>query len=170
MKKGEFAVYGVHGLCQVNDIQVPGFLERGKEKLYYLMTSAIDAKGVLYVPVEGAEDKMRDAIDAQEAESLLADVSDDEVMEIPAGKKSEAVISSVIKRNETDEMMLLIKSLYRIKAERERAGKKFASMDERYLASAEKLLYSELAFALQTDMEDIRSRVRSAIAKRYAQA
>ena len=49
---GECVIYGSHGLCSVRDILVPSFLERGKEKEYYQMVSAVDAESVLYVPVE----------------------------------------------------------------------------------------------------------------------
>ena len=48
---GECVIYGSHGLCSVRDILVPSFLERGKEKEYYQMVSAVDAGSVLYVPV-----------------------------------------------------------------------------------------------------------------------
>ena len=57
---GECVIYGSHGLCKVRDILVPAFLEKGKEKQYYMMVSAVDAGSVIYVPVEGAEDKVRD--------------------------------------------------------------------------------------------------------------
>ena len=71
LNRGDCVVYGNHGLCEVKDILVPSFLERGKEKEYYQMISAVDAGSVLYVPVDGAEDKVRDVIAADEAEDLV---------------------------------------------------------------------------------------------------
>ena len=53
---GECVIYGRHGLCKVRDILVPAFLEKGTEKQYYMMISAVDAGSVIYVPVEGAEE------------------------------------------------------------------------------------------------------------------
>ena len=156
LEKGAVAVYGSHGLCKVSDILVPSFIEHGKEKLYYLLVSAIDTNGLLYVPVEGAEDKMRDVIQ----EGLVEEIGDVDEMEIPVGKKSEAAIVEVIKRNLAGEMMSMIKSLYKVKAIRETEGKKFAAIDEKYLAIAEKLLYSEIAFALDSDWKAIQERVR----------
>jgi CarD family transcriptional regulator len=160
LEKGAVAVYGSHGLCRVSDIQVPSFIERGKEKLYYLLISAVDTNGLLYVPVEGAEDKMRDAIEADDAESLIEEIGDVDELEIPVGKKSEMAIVEVIKRNIAGEMMSLVKTLYKIKTVREMEGKKFAAMDEKYLAIAEKLLYSEIAYALDSDWKAIQERVR----------
>ena len=159
LSRGDCVVYGNHGLCEVKDILVPSFLERGNETLYYSMVSHIDTKGVLYVPVDGAEEKMRDAIDADEAEELIDEIDELQVYDIPQGKKAEAVIVDVIKRNKANEMMSLVKSLRKIKATRAAEGKKFASMDEKYLGIAEKLLYTELAFSLESEKDDVKRRV-----------
>ncbi len=156
---GESVIYGSHGLCMVRDILVPSFLERGKEKQYYMMISAVDAGSVLYVPVDGAEDKVREVISADYAEGLIDDIEDIEELDLPEGKKAEPAILEVIKRNVADEMMSLVKSLHKIKALREIQGKKFATLNEKYLNIAEKLLYTELAFSLKTEKDVIKRRV-----------
>lgn len=156
---GQCVIYGSHGLCSVRDILVPSFLERGKEKEYYQMVSAVDAGSVLYVPVEGAESKVRDVIPADDAEELIDEIEYASELELPEGKKAEPVITDVIKRNLTDEMMSLVKTLHKIKAIRQAEGKKFASLNEKYLNIAEKLLYTELAFSLKVEKDDIKKRV-----------
>ena len=156
---GQCVIYGSHGLCSVRDILVPSFLERGKEKEYYQMVSAVDAGSVLYVPVEGAESKIRDVISADGAEELIDEIEYAPEIELPEGKKAEPVISEVIKRNMVDEMMSLVKTLHKIKAIRLAEGKKFASLNEKYLNIAEKLLYTELAFSLKVEKDDIKKRV-----------
>ena len=123
------------------------------------MVSAVDAGSVLYVPVEGAESKIRDVISADGAEELIDEIEYAPEIELPEGKKAEPVISEVIKRNMVDEMMSLVKTLHKIKAIRLSEGKKFASLNERYLNIAEKLLYTELAFSLKVEKDDIKKRV-----------
>ena len=159
LNKGDVAVYGNHGLCKVSDMLVPSFLPKGSEKMYYQMVSAIDRGGVLYVPIDGAEDKMRAVISEDEANNLLDSLEDAERIALPVGKKAESVISDICKRNEADEVMCLIKTLYHIKAVRAMEGKKFASMDEKYLGIAEKLLYSEMAYALDDEWDSIKEKV-----------
>jgi CarD family transcriptional regulator len=158
-------IYGSHGLCQVREILVPTFLERGKEKQYYMMISAVDAGSVLYVPVEGAEDKVREVISADYAEDLIDDIAEVEEIELPEGKKAEPAILEIIKRNVVDEMMGLVKSLRRIKATREAEGKRFATLNEKYLNMAEKLLYTELAYSLETEKDNIKRRVLEMLAE-----
>ena len=156
---GECVIYGSHGLCRIEDVLVPSFLERGKEKEYYQMVSAVDAGSVLYVPVEGAEDKVRDYLSAEDAEELIEDIEVSPELHLPDGKKAEPEIKDIIKRNIADEMMSLVKSLHKIKAVRESEGKKFASTSEKYLNIAEKLLYTELAFSLKSEKDEIKRRV-----------
>ena len=156
---GECVIYGNHGLCKVREILVPTFLERGNEKQYYMMISAVDAGSVLYVPVEGAEDKVREVICADDAEGLIEGIEEIEEAVLPEGKKAEPVIQSIVKRNVAEEMMGLVKSLRKIKALREAGGKKFAALNEKYLSIAEKLLYTELAYSLETDKDDVKERV-----------
>ena len=156
---GECVIYGNHGLCKVREILVPSFLERGTEKQYYMMVSAVEAGSVIYVPVDGAEDKVRDVMSADDAEGLIVDIEDVEEIELPDGKKAEPEIVGIIKRNIAEEMMRLIKSLHKIKAVRESEGKKFAALNEKYLNIAEKLLYTEMAFALETEKDIVKDRV-----------
>lgn len=156
---GECVIYGSHGLCKVRDILVPSFLERGKEKEYYQMISAVDSGSVLYVPVEGAEDKIREVMSADYAEELIDDIEVISELDLPEGKKAEPAIMEIIKRNIAEEMMSLVKSLHKIKAIREAQGKRFATLNEKYLTIAEKLLYTEMAFSLETEKDDIKRRV-----------
>lgn len=156
---GDCVIYGSHGLCKVRDILVPAFLEKGNEKQYYMMVSAVDAGSVIYVPVEGAEDKVRDVMSADDAEELICEIEDVDELDLPDGKKAEPEITGIIKRNIADEMMSLVKSLHKIKAIREAEGKKFAALNEKYLNMAEKLLYTEMAFSLKTEKETIKDRV-----------
>lgn len=165
LNKGDVAVYGNHGLCKVADILVPSFSPKGSEKLYYQMALAIDRGGVLYVPIDGAEDKMRETISTEEANDLIDSLDETELVELPLGKKAELVISDICKRNEAEEMMSLIKTLYRIKTVRAMEGKKFASMDEKYLGIAEKLLYSEMAYAMDIEWDEVQEKVTGTLAQ-----
>ena len=156
---GDYTVYGNHGLCHVRDILVPSFLDKGKEKLYYMMVSAGDKGSILYVPVEGAEDKVRKVMPQTKARKFINHMEEVEEMNIAGGKKSETVVADVVKRNEAGEMMCLVKTLHKIKATRESEGKKFAAVDEKYLSMSEKLLFAEMAHTLKSDVETVKRKV-----------
>ncbi len=166
LRKGDYTVYGIHGLCRVEDILVPSFVERGKEKDYYLMTAEGDTRGVLYVPVENEAERLRDVTDRDEAKRLIDGAESEESLDICGGKKSEPVVSAIIKRNVAREMMALVKTLYLLRTNREKEGKKFAAVDEKHLATAEKLLFSELAYSLECEVSDVQKKVQASVSKR----
>ncbi|MCR5093400.1 MAG: CarD family transcriptional regulator [Lachnospiraceae bacterium] len=159
LKKGDHTVYGLHGLCRVEDILVPPFIERGKERDYYLLIAAVDEKGLLYVPVESEEERLRQVTARDEVRRLIDDPEDDADLDICGGKKSEPIVSAIIKRNEAGEMISLIRKLYRLRRDRIKEGKKFAAVDEKHLATAEKLLFSEFAYSLDCDYEEVQKQV-----------
>ena len=159
LNKGDHTVYGIHGLCRVEDILVPSFIERGKERDFYMMVAEDDARGVLYVPVDSESERLREVTEKSEAKRLLEHAGDMAELDICGGKKSEPVVSEIIKRNQAGEMMALVKTLYILRRRRESEGKKFAAVDEKHLATAEKLLFSELAYSLGCGFEDIKGSV-----------
>ncbi|MCR4762562.1 MAG: CarD family transcriptional regulator [Lachnospiraceae bacterium] len=162
LKKGDHIVYGIHGLCRVEDILVPPFIERGKERDYYLMIADADEKGLLYVPVDSEAERLRDVTDREEALRLIDDENGGKDPDICGGKKSDSIVSAIIKRNQAREMMQLVKTLYLLRRDREKEGKKFAAVDEKHLAAAEKLLFSELAYSLNCEFGEVQERVRKA--------
>ena len=89
----------------------------------------------------------------------VTDETSGETLPIRGGRITEAQIVSVIKENKTDDMMRLVKGLHKARAQRAREGKKLASMNERHLVTAEKLLYSEMAFSLKKEVADVKKQV-----------
>ena len=166
LKKGDHTVYGIHGLCHVVDILVPSFIERGQEQDYYLMVADADEKGQLFVPVDSEADRLRDVTDKDEAKRLIEHSGEVRELDICGGKKSEPVVSAIIKRNQAPEMMSLVKTLYLIRTRPEKEGKKFAAVDEKHLATAEKLLFSELAYSLDCGVDDVQKQVQAVVSSR----
>lgn len=159
LNKGDHTVYGIHGLCRVEDILVPSFIERGKERDYYMMIAEDDARGVLYVPVDSEKERLREVTEKSKAKKLMDHAGDVDELDICGGKKSEPVVCEIIKRNRAEEMMSLVKTLHLLRRRRENEGKKFAAVDEKHLATAEKLLFSELAFSLDCGFDDVKNNV-----------
>ena len=75
-------MYGIHGLCRVEDIQVPPFIERGKERDFYVMVADADEKGLLYVPVESEAERLREVTDVDTARKLIRKPAEKEDMNL----------------------------------------------------------------------------------------
>ena len=73
-------------------------------------------------------------------------------MEIFAGK-----VEDVIKSNDLNELIAIIKNMYNRNQSRISVGKKNTSVDEHFFRVAEDNLYSELAFAIGNNKEDTKN-------------
>ena len=162
---GDVVVYGSRGLCEIKDILVPEFVTKGHEKLYYVLSSSENKNGMLYVAVEGSDEKFHSAMSDEQARGLVDSIETMEKLNFPDGKRGEPYITAVINKNEAQEMMGLVKTLYMTKVSRLKAGKAVTSMTDRYLNTAERLLFTELAYSTGAEIDDVRNKVYTSLEK-----
>ncbi len=81
-EKGNYVVCSKNGVCIVEDIGTPEFLASSKGKSYFVLRPVYNPAGKLYIPVETAEEKMRPAMTAQEANDLINDMPGIELLSI----------------------------------------------------------------------------------------
>lgn len=146
-------VYGVIGVCQIEDINTPPI--KGIDGEYYFLQPVYDSKGLIYSPVKSTKVLMRSVMEKGEAKTLVERAKNcktDEVL-------NEAVMAyqydDMIKSQNALEYMHLIRGLYNIKNERAKDLRKMKSADSRILITARKLLYGELAISLEQDYDEI---------------
>ncbi len=160
---GEYVVYSHNGICRVEDItplDIPGV---DKKKLYYVMVP-LNIKGSrVYFPVDKKNVNARRLITRQEAMELL-----DEIREIPQiwianEKLREESYKQAMYSGDYRQWVAIIKTLYLRKQERLLQGKKMAAVDERYLKMAEDALYSELAFVMGKEKNEMEGVIQAHI-------
>lgn len=152
---GDYVVYGHNGICQVEDITNPGFSGVDKEKKYYVL-QPLNMKGSkIYSPVDNQKVLMRSVMSGEEAEKLIEEIPAIEVLWIGNEKMREESYKTAMLTCEPAEWVKIIKTLYLRGKDRMRQGKKITATDERYLKLAEESLYSELAFALKREKDEM---------------
>lgn len=146
-------VYGVVGVCEIVDINKPPI--KGIEGKYYFLQPVYDDKGIIYSPVDSKKVMMRSVMTKAEGEKLYVRAQN---------CKKDPALNEKIMPNQYDEMiksqdafllMHLIRVLYNIKNERAKNLRKMKSADLRMLMSARKLLYGEMAVALERDYNEM---------------
>ena len=145
-------VYGVVGVCTVSDIATPPI--KGIKGEYYFLQPVFDERGLIYTPVDNKV-PMREIITKKECDKLRQKAKrckEDKVLneKIPAVRYDEC-----IKSQDSLTLLHLIRFLYNIKNERAKELRKMKSVDSRFLAVARKLLYGEMAVAMDRDMEEL---------------
>lgn len=153
---GELVVYGSTGVCRVEGISglnQPG-ADRGKQ--YYLL-KPLWQDGVIYAPVDSQKVPMRPVISREEAEAII-----DRMPDIPAaccrGNTAQALAQqyqSAVRDGGHEALIEMMKAIHRKRGLAEAKNRRLGMIDERYMKQAERLLYGELATALEIPYDGV---------------
>ncbi len=151
---GEYVVKVNTGICRIEEIVVMNLTGSG-DKEYYMLLPVGDAKSTMYVSTDAQRTSIRPVMSKKDAEEFLKKAPQIEAVWVPNDKLREQQYKAALKTNEPEELLGIIKNLYRRGQARIAQGKKITSTDEKYYRQAEKALYSELAFSLQVEVNEI---------------
>lgn len=153
---GELVVYGSTGVCRVEGfagLNRPGE-DRGRR--YYLL-KPLWQDGVIYAPVGSEKVPMRPVMSRAEAEALI-----DRMPGIPAascqGATAQALAQqyqSAVRDGGHQALIEMMKAIYRKRGQAEAKKRRLGMVDERYMKQAERLLYGELATALEIPYDGV---------------
>lgn len=149
----EKVMYGVVGVCEVADIDAPPI--KGIDGQYYFLQPVYDDKGIIYSPVSSNKVQMRCVITKEQAEKLYARAQHCNKDEALNERLLPNQYDEYVKSQDPLKLMQLIRGLYNIKNERAKDLRKMKSADSRMLVTARKLLYGELAVALERDYKEL---------------
>ena len=111
-----------------------------------------DGSTRMKVPVANKGGHLRDLITREEIDRLIGRFHTIECLENkPANMKSQ--YSALLKGDEPEELMRIIKTSYLRNKERLESHKKLASIDGEYMRKAEQYLFEEFAVALETTFD-----------------
>jgi CarD family transcriptional regulator len=156
-KKGEYVVTANNGICIIEDIMHLDNSMSSKDKLYYLLVPVEEKSAKVYIPTEGINNRFRKIMNEKEAWKVIDEIPSIEEMWIDNDKQREQRYKEAIHSCEPEKLVSIIKNMYNRKLKRTAQGKKNTAVDERYYKLAENNLYTELAFAMEKDKNDMQS-------------
>ncbi len=163
---GEFVVYGSKGVCRIVDISHIDISGADKDRLYYVLSPIGDKNAKIYAPTDNLKITMRKVISKEEADKLILELPEIELLWVPDDKQREAKYKEVMRTCDYRAWVSIVKTLYLRKKERTAQGKKITALDERYMKAAENELYGELSLTLgipREEMEDyIKDKIKNA--------
>ena len=151
---GELVVKRTKGVCKIEDIMNPEFVQDHK-KMYYRLTPLLDGGAKIYVPVDSEDGSMRRIMTEAEAENLIHKIPEITETWVHNEKERERNYKDAIQSNNPERLIGIIKLLYHRKKNRQAEGKKTTAIDGRYYDFAEKLLYSELETVMGKSRQEI---------------
>ena len=162
-EKGDHIVYGNNGVCVVEEITRMQMKGIDCDRLYYRLSSVTNPGSKYFSPIDNDKVVMRKTMTKDQAEELIKGLPNLSPLPVPEDKFREELYKDVIRSCDPEKCFRIILTLYRKKMERFAQGKKNTSIDERYFKQIENNLYSELAFALGRDRDEINNYVKETI-------
>ncbi len=153
LKVGEKVVYGKTGVCIVEG-QCEKELIKNQKNLYYILKPESSENSTIYAPVEGKV-FIRPIMTKAEAEDLIQRIP--EITENSADVElTKEQYEAMISTHNCEDLVGLTCRLYNKKKSAIENRKKPGFVDERYMALAEKLLFGELAAALEIEYDEVK--------------
>lgn len=152
---GDYIVYGMNGVCRVEQIgpMSLGGDENGKD--YYTLAPLYTKGSRVYTPVDNQKVIMRRVSSKEEVCSLIDEMKNVEDIEVVDDKHRELAYKEAIRSCDCREWIRIINTTNRRKEERLACGKKMSACDERYLKMAQDNLYGEFAVGLNIEKDEV---------------
>lgn len=153
---GDYVINANNGICRIEDKVHLNLPMSDKKKLYYLIVPIKEKSTKLYIPVDSEKQRIRKAMDEAQALEVIDGIQDIEAVWIENDKQREQIYKEAIFSCEPKQLVGILKCMYLRNWQRNAEGKKNTTIDERYFKVAENNLYSELAFAMNKDKDEMR--------------
>lgn len=163
---GDFVIKANSGICRVDDIGHLDISTVNKERLYFFLTPLNEANAKLYVPTDKADSGLRRVVTEEEAWKIIDAIPEIDEAWIADDKQREQKYKEVIQSCDLEKLISIVKNMYHRKQKRTAQGKKNTSVDEHFFKLAENNLYTELAFAIGRNKEDMQEIIEGKIGTR----
>ena len=154
-KIGEYVVYGMNGVCRVEEIGPMSLSGIDSNKVYYTLLPLYTKGSRVFTPVDNQKVVMRPVISKQDACNLIDEMKNVEQIEVAEYKHRELAYKEALKSCDCRELIRIINTVLKRKEERLAQGKKMSACDERYLKQAQDSLYGEFAISLKMEKDEV---------------
>lgn len=156
---GQFVIKPNTGICVIDEIVRLDLMGDGAIKDYYLLRPINDRRSTLYVSIDADRARLRLAMSESEALEFIKSIPSVNEAEITNEKFREQTYKDAFRSNEAIELVSILKNMYSRSQQRLASGKKITATDEKYSQQAEKILYSELSFALGCEISQVKEKI-----------
>lgn len=150
---GEFIVYGINGICRVENIGPSPYDKTDTRTFYLLIPVNNPMSSSIYTPVDNDRVPMRRLMTREEIEALILAMPEIETLEVPVEKQRREIYRAAIGGLRPEGYVQVIKTVNRRRRELSATRKHFPMTDLEYGRLAKHLLCSECAHVLGVSEE-----------------
>lgn len=163
-QNGDLVVYGATGVCRVEGLATPETHGANRGRQFYLL-KPLYQDGVIYTPAKGGKVPIRPVMSAGDAIKLIdlipsvhVEALHERTLQLLAQRYQAALQSG-----DCRDLLKLTMSVHIKRMQAEKQNHRLGMVDEKYGKQAERLLFGELAVALEIPMEDVPSYIASRV-------
>lgn len=145
---GEYIVYGINGICRVEEICASPFDATDTRTYYLLVPLNNPMSSTIYTPIDNDRVPMRRLMTPHEVENFLTVMPDVEALSVPVEKQRREIYRAAIGALRPEGYVSVIKTVEQRREQLAAAHKHFPVSDMEYGRLARHLLYSEIALVL----------------------
>ncbi|MGG5460304.1 CarD family transcriptional regulator [Clostridium sp. B9] len=166
-KINDYIMYGNVGVCKVMDITNETIMN-SEEKEYYVLNpiySKYSKNTVIKIPTDNDKIAMRELMTKTEVDTLINDMATKDIVWIEDDRERIEEFKSMLKTGKSDDLMMIVKSIYSDKKNKKAKGKKTHKGNDDIMQTAEKLINQEFATILDIKPEEVRKYITSHMKK-----
>ncbi|MBE6623350.1 MAG: CarD family transcriptional regulator [Ruminococcaceae bacterium] len=166
-KTGDKVIYPGTGVCIIKDIINQKFLHTD-ERTYYVLKAVYDnSDTTIYCPVDSTEVNLKKLLDKDEILELIHTIPQ-KTLWIENDNERRKLFSALLREGDRQKLLCMITEIHKKLKEKEAEGKKLHLSDEKALEKAEKMLYQEIAYSLNMEIEAVSSFIRNETAEIFS--
>ncbi len=152
---GDYMIYGINGVCRVQDICASPFDKKDTRTFYQLKPLGSSEGSVIYTPTDNVQVKMRPLMTKEQAQELISRMPGLEPLEIPMEKMRRDLYRQAMQSCEPEQYVRLIKTVYRRRMDMIQQHKRLSETDSDFERNAKLSLYHELAVVLELQYAEV---------------
>lgn len=152
---GDYMIYGINGVCLIEDICASPFDKKDTRTYYMLKPLGAVAGSVIYTPTDNEQVIMRPLMTREQAGDLIGLLPGIMPLEIPIEKMRRDIYRQTMQSCDPVQYVRLIKTVRRRRADMLAQHKRLSETDSDFERNAKLSLYHELAVVLERPYEEI---------------
>ena len=152
---GDYMVYGINGVCRVQDICASPFDKKDTRTFYLLKPLSAGEGSVIYTPVDNVQVLMRPLMTKEQAAELIERMPGLEPLEVPMEKMRRDLYRQAMQTCDPEQYVRLIKTVSRRRIDMMQQHKRLSETDADFERNAKLSLYHELSVVLNVQYAEI---------------
>lgn len=152
---GDAVIHPAEGVCEITEITKKNFSGTAEE--YYVLKSVYESQSTVYIPVETVKvrPKIRLALSREQVQKIIDSLENNEPVKTDNDNHRRLLFKEILVSGDAGEIGRVLTTIYNLKTELRKTGKKIKVSDERIIKETERSVFAEFAFSLGISPEEI---------------